>query len=82
MSSLTNKLGIFREDVGFIIVEKLEGRLGDREETKIQPKKGPKKYQPSLSDMNHSQSIFKMEAKVDINSYHGNIDALKLNHWL
>ena len=32
--------------------------------------------------MNKSQPLFKMEAKVYINSYHNEIDALKLNHWL
>ena len=29
-----------------------------------------------------SQSLFKMEVKVDIKPYQGEIDALKLNHWL
>jgi hypothetical protein len=32
--------------------------------------------------VNPSQSLFNMEAKVDIESYQGDIDALKLNHWL
>ena len=32
--------------------------------------------------MIQSQSLFKVEAKVDINPYHSQIDALKLNHWL
>ena len=29
-----------------------------------------------------SQSLLEMEAKVDIKSYQGEIDALKLNNWL
>jgi hypothetical protein len=40
------------------------------------------KEQSSSSAMNPSQSIFKMEEKVDINPHQGEIDALKLNHWL
>jgi hypothetical protein len=31
---------------------------------------------------NPSHDLFKMEAKVDIKPYQGEIDALKLNHWL
>jgi hypothetical protein len=36
----------------------------------------------SLSVVNPSQSLFKMDVKVDINLYQGEINALKLNHWL
>jgi hypothetical protein len=32
--------------------------------------------------MNPSQSLFNMKTKVDINPYQGEINALKLNHWL
>ena len=32
--------------------------------------------------MNPSRSLFKMEVKVDIKPYQGEINALKLNHWL
>jgi hypothetical protein len=31
--------------------------------------------------VNPSQSLFKMEAKVNIKPYQGEINALKLNHW-
>jgi hypothetical protein len=32
--------------------------------------------------MNPSYSLFKMEEKLDINPYQGDIDALKMSHWL
>jgi hypothetical protein len=32
--------------------------------------------------MTSSQSIFKMDAKVDIKPYQGEIDVINLNHWL
>jgi hypothetical protein len=32
--------------------------------------------------MNPSYSLFKMEEKLDINPYQGEIDALKMSHWL
>jgi hypothetical protein len=32
--------------------------------------------------MNPSQCLFNMKVKVEINAYQGEIDALKLNHWL
>jgi hypothetical protein len=35
-----------------------------------------------LNVVNPSQSLLNMEAKVDINPYQSDIDALKLNHWL
>ena len=50
------------------------------EDANNQPKKEPGKDQPSLSVVN--QSLFKVEEKVDIKPYHGEIDSLKLNHWL
>jgi len=32
--------------------------------------------------MNQSQCLFKIEAKVDIKSYHGDINTLNLYHWV
>lgn len=74
MSSLSNKLGIFRKD-GVSNVEDTERINGDQEETENEPKKAPERDQPSLSAMNHSKYLFKMESKVDINAH-------KLNHLL
>ena len=61
-------------------MQRKKKRAKDREETKNQSKKGPEKDQPSSSVVNHSQSLFKMELKVDINSYQSEIDTQKLNH--
>lgn len=41
--------------------------------------KEPKKYQPSLSVVNYSQPLFKMEVKVHIKLHQVGINALKLN---
>lgn len=32
--------------------------------------------------MNHLYPLFKMEVMVDIKLYRGELDTLKLNHWL
>lgn len=53
-------------------------RSGYREDADNQLKKELGKDQPSLSVVN--QSLFKVEAKVNIKPYHGEINALKLNH--
>jgi hypothetical protein len=80
MVALRNKLGDIWRRWGFNAEDKSEGGSGDREDTENQSKKEPEKDQPSSSVVN--QSLFKMEEKVDIKPYHGEIDALKLNHWL
>lgn len=49
---------------------------------KNQPKKEPRKDQPSLSVVNQSQPLFKIESKLDIKLYQNKIDNLKLYHWL
>eukprot|EP00253_Pinus_taeda_P034565 PITA_34565 len=79
MAALSNKLGIFGEEGGSNAEDKSEGGSEDREDVDDQSKKEPGKDQPSSSFVN--QSLFKVEAKVDIKPYHGEIDALKLNHW-
>ena len=61
---------------------RLKGKSIKWEELDRESKKEPKNDQISSSVMNHSQSLFKMEAKVDIESYQGEIDTLKLNHLL
>lgn len=82
MGALSNKVGIFGEEWGSTAGDNLEGGSRDWDEMDNQPKKKPRKDQPSSSVINQSQHLFKMEAKVDIKSYHGKINALKLNHWL
>jgi hypothetical protein len=44
--------------------------------------KEPKKEKPSSSSITLSQYLFKMEARVDIKTYQGEINVLKMNHWL
>lgn len=82
ISALSNKLGLFGKDGVSNAEDQSKSRSGDWEKIENGPKKGHKINQPSLSVVNHSQALFKMEAKVDIKPYQGEIDALKLNHWL
>jgi len=68
--------------VSFNVEDRSKGKSIDQEETKNELKKGPKRDQSSLSVMNHSQFLFKMEVKANIKPYQGEIDNMKLNHWL
>lgn len=61
VSAFSNMLWLLEEDGGSNTKERLEERLGDQEETKNQPNKGPKRDRPSSSVMNHSHPLFKME---------------------
>ena len=80
MMALRNNQGIFGEEGSWNVEDKSEGGLRDQKDTNNQPKKEPGKNQPNSSVVN--QSLFKVEEKFDIKRYHGEIDALKLNHWL
>jgi len=80
MVALRNKLGMFGEDGDSNAEKKLEWGSRDWEDIENQPKKESQKDQPSSNVMN--QSLFKMETKFNSKPYHGEIDALKLNHWL
>lgn len=79
MKILTNKLRLFG-DGGSNTKACLERKLGNQEEPK--ESKNPEKEQMSFSAMNHSKSLLKREEKVYIKPYQGDINALKLNHWL
>ena len=57
-------------------------RNGDSEDPKKQLKKELKKEQPSYNVITPSQPLFKMDEKVDIKQYQGDIDVVKLNHQL
>jgi hypothetical protein len=82
MVALASNLRPFREVGGSNSEIISEGKLRDNEDPEKESRKEPKKEKPSLSVINPSQSLFKMEVKVDINPYQGEINALKLNHWL
>jgi hypothetical protein len=60
----------------------LDEKSGDQENLGKELWKELEKEQSRLSVINSSQSLLNMEAKVDINPYQGDIDSLKLNHWL
>jgi hypothetical protein len=59
-----------------------EGKSKDNEDPEKESQKELGKEQPTSSVVNPSQSLFKMEAKVDIKPYQGEINSLKLNHSL
>jgi hypothetical protein len=82
MASLASNLRPFRDDGGSNSKIRLEGKLRDWEDSRKESRKESKKEKPSSSVVNPSQSLFNMEVKVDIKPYQGDIDALKLNHWL
>jgi hypothetical protein len=82
MVALTNKLGPFVE-VGVSNSEiGSEGKLGDNEDLEKKSRKEPKKEKPSSIAIIPSQYLFKMEVKVYIKPYQGEINVLKLNDWL
>jgi hypothetical protein len=82
MVALASKLRPFREVGGSNSEIRSDGKLGDNKDPEKESRKEPKKEQSSSSTINPSQYLFNMEEKVDINPYQGEIDALKLNHWL
>jgi hypothetical protein len=82
MVALARNLRPFREVGGSNSEIRSDGKLGDNEDPKKESWKEPKKEKLSSSTINPSQYLFNMEEKVDINPYQGEIDALKLNHWL
>jgi hypothetical protein len=81
MVALVNKFGPFR-DVGNSNSEVgLGEKLRDNKDPKKDSRKYPEKEQSSSSGITPSQYLFKMETKVDIKPYQGDIDLVKLNHW-
>jgi hypothetical protein len=82
MVALASKFRPFREVGGLNSEIRSDGKLGDNEDPEKESWKEPKKEKLSSSTINPSQYLFNMEEKVDINPYQGEIDALKLNHWL
>jgi hypothetical protein len=82
MVALASNLRPFREVGGSNSEIRSDGKSGDNEDLEKESWKEPEKEKSSSSVINPSQSLFNMEVKVDINPYQGEIDALKLNHWL
>ena len=65
MEALVNKLGI-GEDGGSNLEVSSKGKWGDMDEPKRESKKENEKEQPNSTIVNHSQFLFKREAKVYI----------------
>jgi len=60
----------------------LSEKVEYNEDLENESKKELKKEQPSSSAITPLQSLFKMEAKLDIKPYQGEINVVKLNNWL
>jgi hypothetical protein len=82
MVALARKLRFFKDDGGTNSKIGSEGKSGDHEDSRKESQKESEKQQLISSVINPSHSLFNMEVKLDINPYQGEIDALKLNHWL
>jgi hypothetical protein len=82
MVDLANNLRLFREVGGLKSEIRLDRKQGDNKDLEKESQKEPEKEKSSSSTINPSWYLFKMEVKVDINPYQGDINKLKLNHWL
>jgi hypothetical protein len=58
------------------------GKPRDNEDLEKELRKELEKEKSSSSSITPSYYLFKMEAKVNTKSYQGDIDVVKLNHWL
>jgi hypothetical protein len=76
---LTRNIGLFREFGGLNLQIGLDRKWGDNKDPEKELRKKPEKDQSSCSTINPSQYLFKIEDKVDINSYQGDINALERN---
>jgi len=79
MPDLARNIKKFREARGSNFEIRSEGKLRDNQDLEKELRKDPKKEKPGSSVVNPSQSLFNMEDKVDIYSYQGDINALKLS---
>ena len=59
-----------------------EGKSRDGEDRENEFRKELEKEKQSSNVITHSQYLFKMEVKVDIKPYQGEINAIQLNNWL
>jgi hypothetical protein len=82
MVYLARNLRPFREVGGLNSKIGLDEKPWDNKDLENESQKEPEKEQASSITINASQYLFKMEEKVDIKPYQGEIVALKLNHWL
>jgi hypothetical protein len=73
MVALSNKLIPFEEVRGSNSKIRSEGKLRDNEDQEKELRKETEKENPSSSAITPSWSLFKMEVKVDIKPYQGDI---------
>jgi hypothetical protein len=59
-----------------------KARFEDNEDPKKELKEELEKEQPSSNVIIPSQTLFKMEVKVEIETYQGDLAFVYLNHWL
>jgi hypothetical protein len=82
VEALASNLGPFKEIGSSNSEIRSKGKSRDNQDLEKESGKEPEKEKSSFSSINLSQSLLNMEVKVDIKTYQGEIDALKLNHWL
>ena len=82
MATLEREFGPFGDFGGSNSNFGLEGKIEDKSDPEKEPTKEPDIELLSYGTNIPSQSLFNIEAKVDIKLYQGEIDTLKLNHWL
>jgi hypothetical protein len=82
MVALVNNFGPSGENGDSKLEVGSDNKSRDNEDSKNELKKELEKEKPSSSVITSLQSLFKMEAKVDIKPYQDDIDVVKLNYWL
>jgi hypothetical protein len=82
MATLENKFEPFRDVGGFNSEVGSDEKSGDIKDPKKDSKKDPENENPSSSTITPLQTLFEMKVKVDIKPYQGEINTIKLNHWL
>jgi hypothetical protein len=82
VAALTNKLESFGEVGGSNSKIGSEGKPRNNKNLEKESRKEPEKDQPISSAITPSESLFKMEVKVDMKPYKGEIEEVKLNHKL
>jgi hypothetical protein len=82
MVGLAINIGMFGEVGGSNSNIRSHEKSGDNKYLENNLREELEKEKLSSNTINPSQYLFNMEEKVYINTYKGDIDALKLNHWL
>jgi hypothetical protein len=81
MISLERTFENFKEFISSNLELGLDEKYRDNKDLKKDLKKEPKKEIPSFNAIT-PQYLFRVEEKVDIKPYQGDIDVVKMNQWL